>query len=150
MARNCGVPGSLRTKSELSSHQMAHPGVIPHWRSPCHSCFLQAPVVRCAHAVKELPQGPQGTTASTTPPFVKGRVWLPKQHHRFETPRSRGVGTPRCGRPADYLPSGTVGQWPPATGQWWNERRGGDPRTDHATKGADSELLGWQPKEKAS
>ena len=37
-------------------------------------------------------------------------------------------------KPADYLPSGTVGQWPPATGQWWNERRGGDPRTDHATQ----------------
>ena len=28
MARNCGVPGSLRTKSELSSHQMAHPGQL--------------------------------------------------------------------------------------------------------------------------
>ena len=25
----------------------------------------------------------------------EGRVWLPKQHHRLETPRSRGVGTPR-------------------------------------------------------
>ena len=40
------------------------------------------------------------------------------------------MGTPRVCRPADYLPSGTVGQWPPATGQWWNERRGGDPKTD--------------------
>ena len=30
------------------------------------------------------------------------------------TPRSRGVGTPRVGRPADYLPQGTVGQWLPA------------------------------------
>ena len=37
-------------------------------------------------------------------------------------------------RPADYLPSGTVGQWPPATGQWWNERRGGDPKTDRASQ----------------
>ena len=34
------------------------------------------------------------------------------------------------GQPADYLLPGTVGQWPPATGQWWNERRGGDPKTD--------------------
>ena len=50
----------------------------------------------------------------------------PKKHHLFATPRSRGVGTLRVGRPADYLPSGTVGQWPPATGQRWNERRGGD------------------------
>ena len=36
------------------------------------------------------------------------------------------MGTPRCGRPADYLPSGTVGQWPPATRQRWavqKERR---------------------------
>ena len=44
------------------------------------------------------------------------------------------MGTPRVCRPADYLPSGTVGQWPPATGQWWNERRGGDPKTDRATQ----------------
>ena len=86
-----------------------------------------------------------GSTASPTPPFRRvrlryqrhrslGQVWLPKQHHRFETPRSRGVGTPRVCRPADYLPSGTVGQWPPATGQWWNERRDGDPKTDRATQ----------------
>ena len=27
-------------------------------------------------------------------------------------------------------------------------RRGGDPKTDHVTKGADSELPGWQPEEK--
>ena len=44
------------------------------------------------------------------------------------------MGTPRVCRPADYLPSGTVGQWPPATGQWWNERRGGDPKTDRASQ----------------
>ena len=55
-----------------------------------------------------------------------------------------------CGRPADYLPSGAVGRWPPATGQRWNERRGGDPKTDQVTQGADSELPGWQPKEKAA
>ena len=28
--------------------------------------------------------------------------------------------------------------------------RGGDPRTDQITQGTDSELPGWQPKEKAS
>ena len=60
------------------------------------------------------------------------------------------MGTPRVCRPADYLPSGTVGQWPPATGQWWNEWKGGDPRTAQVTQGADSELPGWQPKEKVS
>ena len=36
---------------------------------------------------------PQGTTALTTPPLVKGRVRLPKQRHSFSTPRCRGVGT---------------------------------------------------------
>ena len=29
--------------------------------------------------------------------------------------RPEAVGAPLVGRPADYLPSGTVGQWPPAT-----------------------------------
>ena len=59
------------------------------------------------------------------------------------------MGTSRVCRPADYLPPGTVGQWHPVTGQWWNARRGGDPKTDQVT-GADSERLGWQPKEKAA
>ena len=38
-----------------------------------------------------------------------------------------------------YLPPGTVGQWPPAAGQWWNQQKGGDPRTDQAKKGDDSD-----------
>ena len=42
-------------------------------------------------------------------PNCQSRVRLLKQRHRCETPRSRGVG-----RPAYYLPSGTVGQWLPA------------------------------------
>ena len=63
--------------------------------------------------------------------------WQPKENEATaKTPRSRGVGTPRncqagpaasstplpeavrfaplVGRPADYLPSGIVGQWLPA------------------------------------
>ena len=32
-------------------------------------------------------------------------------------------GHPLCGRPAGYLPPGTVGQWPPATLQWRTESR---------------------------
>ena len=59
------------------------------------------------------------------------------------------MGTPRVCRPADYLPPGTVGQWPPATGQWWNERRGGDPRTDQVAKGP-TRTPGWHPEETAS
>ena len=91
---------------------------------------------------------PQGTTALSTPPFVRAGYGCRNNTTVLKTPRNRGVGTPRVCRPADYLPSGTVGQWPPATGQWWNERaatqkptserrnsrsnlgaRGGDPRT---------------------
>ena len=94
---------------------------------------------------RQLPQSPQGRLRHQRPRSAGydcvinatvryGRVWLPKQHHRLESPRNRGVGTPRVCRPADYLPPGTVGQWPPATGQWWNERRGGDPKTDRATQ----------------
>ena len=101
MARNCGVPGSLRTKSELSSHQMARKCEVsgslrtkstsrPYgfldfaiWDSFTSSslCFLPRAhgrhqpmslrIVRRTQAVRELPQGPQGTTASTTPPFVR-------------------------------------------------------------------------------
>ena len=43
-------------------------------------------------------------------------------------------GHPSCDGTAGYLISGTVGQWYPVTGQWWNERKGGDPRTDQVTK----------------
>ena len=55
-----------------------------------------------------------------------------------------------CGRPAAYLSSGTVLQCSPVTGQWWTRQKGGDPKTDQVTQGADSELPGWQPKETAS
>ena len=85
----------------------------------------------CSH---QLPQSSAGYDCVINATVREGRVWLPKQHHRLESPRSRGVSAPRVCRPADYLPSGTVGQWPPATGQWWNERRGGDPKTDLATQ----------------
>ena len=65
-------------------------------------------------------------------------------------PEAVGWAPLRDGRPAGYLPSGTVGQWSPVTGQWWTRQEGGDPRTNHVTKGADSELPGWQPEEKAT
>ena len=59
------------------------------------------------------------------------------------TPSSRpeavGWAPSVCGRPADYLPPGTVGQWPPATGQWWIVPKCGDPRTVQAKKGDDSD-----------
>ena len=50
--------------------------------------------VRRADCVTNAPV-PQGTTALSTPPFVRAGYDCQKQHHRPETPRSRGVGTPR-------------------------------------------------------
>ena len=44
----------------------------------------------------------------------------------------------------------TVGQWYPVIGLLWTGRKGGDPQTDYVIKGADSELLGWQPEEKVT
>ena len=38
-------------------------------------------------------------------------------------------GHPLCGKPADYLPPGTVGQWPPATFTMADRVRGGVPIT---------------------
>ena len=56
------------------------------------------------------------------------------------SPRSYGLGTLRVCRPAHYL----------LVIRQWNVGRGGDPETDQLTQGADSKLLGWQPKEKAA
>ena len=75
-----------------------------------------------------------GSTAKTRPPS-----------RHAQKPWS---GRPSCGRTVGYLPSGTVGQWYPVTGQRWTGHKGGDPKTDQARKGADSELPGWQPAEK--
>ena len=88
------------SSSELSAHQMGVRRVFggppfylagakdqsvssTNGRSSCRTRtsfklhFAVAPTL-----LKELPQGPQGTTARTTPPFVKDRVRLPKQRHR--------------------------------------------------------------------
>ena len=81
------------------------------------------------------------------------RAGIPKRlrpNCQCMSPRSRGVGTLRVCRPADYLPPGTVGQWPPVTGQWWVEQQGCDPGTGYATMGTVSKLPGWQPEENAA
>ena len=121
----------------------------------------QDKIMGCTHAVRELPQRAagydcennatvregQGTTARTTPPFVKGRVRLRETTPLLRDGQKPWSGHPSCGRTADYLPFGDCsGILSP--GQWWNERKGGDPRTEQVTKGADSELPGWQPKER--
>ena len=57
----------------------------------------------------------------------EGRVWLPKQHHRLESPRSRGVGTPGETEP---LATSLRGLWVSgllSPGNGGHERRGGDP-----------------------
>ena len=98
------MPESSRTRVHMRSDRQLHPrcGRVTSWTAG-YDCVNNATV-------------------------REGRVWLPKQHHLLATPRSRGVGTPRVAGPADYLPSGSVGQWYPVTGQWWNELQGGDPK----------------------
>ena len=72
-----------------------------------------------SHAGRELPKGDNpkrqlsncqaGPTASSTPLLLNAQIPL--------------GGHPLCGRPAGYLPPGTVGQRPPATIQWRTESR---------------------------
>ena len=47
---------------------------------------------------------------------------------------------------AHKLHAGIVGQWPPATRQWWIIPKGLDPGTGHLTKGM-TRTPGWHPKE---
>ena len=59
----------------------------PKWQESCLKvrrvvCVTNAPV-------------PQGTTALTTPPFVRAGYDCRNNTTVLETPRSRGVGTPR-------------------------------------------------------
>ena len=54
-------------------------------------------------------------------------------------------GHPQCGRPADYLPWGTVGQWPPVTVQWWNAK-GRRPKNRPSDEGT-TRTPGWHPEE---
>ena len=51
----------------------------------------------------------------------QGRL-LHQRHSLIEAQMPWG-GHPLCGRPAGYLPPGTVGQWPPATIQWRTVQR---------------------------
>ena len=80
----------------------------------------------------------------------KRRVRLRKQRHRLETPRSRGVGTLGVTGP---LAASFRGLWVsgiPSPGNGGQDRSAAKSRTDHATKGADSELTGWHPEETGS
>ena len=82
---------------------------------------------------RPLPNCQAGPTASSTPLLLDAQMpW---------------GGHPLCGRPAGYLPPGTVGQWPPATLQWRTVRKGGDPKTDQE---GTTRTPGWHPEEKAT
>ena len=64
--------------------------------------------------------------------------------------RPEAVGwAPLVGRPADYLPSGTVGQWLPAPCNGGTCKRAATPEPTKQRKGT-TRTLGWQPKETAS
>ena len=76
-------------------------------------------------------------TAETTPPFgvaQKPWGWAPLVCAGPLTTSLRGLWV------SGLLPPGNGGTC----------SRGGDPRTDQVTQGADSQLPGWQPKENAS
>ena len=115
------------------------------------------------HAVKELPQNPAGYDCVNNATVRELKGGEPRTDHSMKgddsdpglasrrgcvltatTSSPEAVGwAPLVGRPAYYFLPGTVGQW-------WSEGRGGDPKTDQVTQGADSELPGWQPKENAT
>ena len=87
-----------------------------------------------AQVVRELPPSPQGTTALSTPPFVRAGYDCRNNTTVLRRPEAVG-GHPSCD-PAP-LTTSLRGLWVSGnagTGQWWNERRGGDPKTDRATQ----------------
>ena len=98
---------------------MASGGVIPHWRG---RRALQ--LHHCTHAVREFLPSDEGDDSDTrlasrrdcvpNASLQQGR--LLEQRHCLETPRSRGVGTPLSGRPADIPPSWVSGLLPPGKG----------------------------------
>ena len=129
-----GCPKSVRRSPVLLCRGERPIGLLVKWSEfLSHSYLHQAPFLCCNHAVERVTSKAagydcvikatvregQGMTAETTPPLCVAQK-------------------PCVGFPADYLASGTVDQWPPATGQRWNERRGGDQKTDQVTQGADS------------
>ena len=115
---------SSRTRAHPRSNRQLHPR---SWKS-----YLNVRRVRCADnaTVRE------------------GRVGLPKQHHLFASPRSRGVGTLCVAR---WLPPlgdcGSVASCHLATVERTEGRRPQNRPGD--SQGAGSKLPGWQPKEEA-
>ena len=115
---------------------MAPGGVIAHsssWTASASEPQNGQMHPRCERVTRRATtQGPISLKKGTT--GTPG--WQPKEtaFHNYQsrasaqsTPLLRDAqkpwgGHPLCGRPADYLPPGTVGQWPPAIVQWWTEK----------------------------
>ena len=90
-------------------------------------------ISRAGDLKRPLPNCQAGPTASSTPHLLDAQMpW---------------GGHPLCGRPAGYLPQGTVGQWPLAALQWRTVRKGGDPITDQE---GTTRTPGWHPEENAT
>ena len=83
---------------------------VPRWKRVTRRATTQGPIIKERGLTQNLPgwqpkensfpTAKAGPSAQSTPLLrVAQKPW---------------GGHPRCGRPADYLPPGTVGQWPPA------------------------------------
>ena len=75
-------------------------------------------IVRCTHAAEELPQGPQSTTASTTPPFVRAGYDCRNNTTVLSRPEAAGWAPLVCAGP---LTTSLLGLWvsgllPPGNG----------------------------------
>ena len=128
------VAGGLRQEPSITKNCCTTSSKWKPRAQVAESCLK----VRRADCVTNAPV-PQGTTALSTPPFVRAGCGCRNNTTVLSRPEAAGWAPLVCAGPLTTL-RGTVGQWPPATGQWWNERRGGDPKTDRATQ------MGGDPK----
>ena len=96
----------------------------PTLEESCRRATTQKPIIergltqtsRAGISKRPLPNCQAGSTASSTPLLLDAQMpW---------------GGHPLCGRPAGYLPPGTVGQWPPCHLTMADRVKGGDPKTD--------------------
>ena len=139
------------SSSELSAHQMGVRRVFggppfylagakdqsvssSNGRSSCRTrTFIKLHFPVAPTLWKELPQGPQGTTALSTPPFVRAGYDCRNNTTSLRRPEAVGWAPSVLAGP---LTTSLRGLWvsvllPPGNGS-------GDPKTDQVTQGADS------------
>ena len=93
---------------------------------------------------------PQGTTALTTPPLVRAGYDCRNNTTSLRRPEAVGWAPSVLAGP---LTTSLRGLWVSGLlqpGNGGTNERGGDPKADQVTQGADSQLPGWHPKEKAT